>query len=73
MGDESQTAKPERWPSTRRIGTRLTGRFDRDAWEAVERILEYFDTYKLGSAAPIATEIEILLELAYADGATDAG
>ena len=37
MPDKNETVKLERWPSTRRIGTRLTGRFDRDAWEAVER------------------------------------
>ena len=68
MQNADRPETTERWPVERRRGTRLTGRCEGDAWAAVERILEYFDDYRLGSAAPIATEIEILLELAYVDG-----
>jgi hypothetical protein len=42
------------------------------SWKVAFSILEYFDSYRLGSVAPIAAEIEKAMDAAYQEGASDA-
>lgn len=44
---------------------------ERVSWQTAENILEYFDSYKIGSIAPIAADIEKALEEIYQKGRQD--
>jgi hypothetical protein len=49
------------------------GHFHREAWQVFLRLLQHFDHYQLATWVPVAAEIEIALNAAYAQGWREAG